>query len=100
MPIPFKGTNMTGTVLSQADTSLPFKVAFFTIANKNSGATVINVYVTDGVDDILIVPQDLALDVGDMLEGTLNEQIMSPGNQIKIVSDGPIDYFFTLSNIK
>ncbi len=100
MPLPFKGKNMTGTILSQADTTLPFKVAFFTIANKNSGSTVINVSVTDGVDDILIVPQDLALDEGDMLEGTLNEQIMSPGNQIKITSDNPIDFYFTLSNIK
>jgi len=90
---------MTGTVLSEAGTTLPFKVAFFTITNKNTGSTIINVSVTDGVDDILIVPQDLNLDEGDMLEGTLNEQIMDAGNQIKIVSDNPIDYYFTLNNI-
>jgi hypothetical protein len=99
MPIPFKGTNFTGTVLSQADTTLPFKVAFFTIANKNSGATIINVSVTDGVSDIHIVPQDLNLDEGDMLEGTFNNQIMDAGNQIKLVSDNPVDYFFNLENI-
>jgi 2-keto-3-deoxy-L-rhamnonate aldolase RhmA len=90
---------MTGTALSEANTTLPFKVAFFTITNKNAGATIVNVAITDGVDDILIVPQDLVLQEGDMLQEGDSNQIMDAGNQIKITSDADIDFFFTLENI-
>ncbi len=78
---------------------LPFTISFFTIANKNAGTTTINVFVSDGVDDVSIVPQNLQLSEGDMLEGD-SLSIMPANSQIKITTDGSIDYFFTINNVK
>ncbi len=97
MPVPFKGSNLSGEALSDIYT-LPFKISFFTVANKNAGTTIVNVSVTDGVDDIHIVPNDLELSEGDMLQGT-DKQVMEGGKQIKITSDAAVDFYFTLENI-
>lgn len=98
MPVAFKGKDLNGTALSDIY-DLPFNISFFTVANKAGGTVTLNVYVTDGSNDISIVPKDLQLSVGDLLEGNY-EQLMDGGNQIKIVSNGTVDYFFTIENIK
>jgi hypothetical protein len=97
MPLPFKG-NITGTVTSPVY-NLPFKITFFTVANKNAGSTTIDLTVTDGVENLSISPQSLLLSEGDMLEGC-SQQIMEAGSQIKIVSNASVDYFFTIENMQ
>ena len=97
MGLPFKGS-VNGTATSEAY-NLPFKITFFTVANKNAGVTTLNVTVTDGITDLSIVPQNLLLNQGDMLEGS-SEQIIEIGSQIKVASDALVDYFFTIENIE
>lgn len=98
MPVAFKGKDLNGTAQSDIYT-LPFNITFFTVANKAGGPITLNIYVTDGVNDISIVPKDLILYVGDLLEGNY-EQLMEEGNRIKIVSNGTVDYYFTIENVK
>lgn len=100
MPVPFKGKNLNGTALSGGGYTLPLRVSFFTITNKNAGTTIINVAITDGSTDILIVPQNLELSEGDMLQEADGNQILEGGKQIKITSNANVDYFFTLENIE
>jgi len=96
MPLIFKDNTSINVDLPVS--ILPFKITFFSIANKNAGTTTVNLYVSDGVKNISIVPQDLQLNEGDMLQGN-TEQVMEVGNQIKITTDGSIDYFITIDNI-
>ena len=97
MPVAFKG-NINGTATSPVY-SLPFKITFFTVANKNAGATTVNITVTNGVENLSISPQNLSLSEGDMLEGS-SQQILETGSQIKVVSNASVDYFFTIENIE
>jgi len=97
MPIPFKGT-ITGTVTSPAY-NLPFNIGYFTIVNTNNGTTIVNLYVSDGVNDILLMGKDVQMSEGDFCEGNF-EQIMEAGSSIKLVTDNPVDFYFTIDNIQ
>lgn len=97
MPNIFKGN--TSVNVGSPIYTLPFQVTFFTIANKASGSTTINVYVSKDTENISIVPKDLQLSVGDMLEGS-SELVMEAGSQLKIETDDSVDYYFTISNLK
>lgn len=78
--------------------NLPFVITFFKVANKNAGSTTINIYVQTGSQQISIVPQNLVLSQGDMLQGTLDEDLIEANSQIIITTSASIDYKFTLKN--
>ena len=96
MPIIFKGN--TSTSVTSPAYNLPFKIDLFTVANKNAVSTTINMYIINGADQISIVPKDLALSAGDMLQGTY-EHLMEGGSQILLQASGSVDYYFTISNV-
>ena len=98
MPNIFKGTLNSGTIESPT-TVLPFQITFFTIANKNTGSTTVNVWAVYQSHAVSIVPKDLQLSEGDMLEGD-SKLVMEPGSLIRITVDNPVDYFFTIDNIQ
>lgn len=96
MPNVFKGN--TSIEATSDVTELPFTISFFTVANKNAGDTTINVVVQKDLEQISIVPQDLILNKGDMLQAT-DEQVMLAGSQIKVTTTASVDYYFTINNI-
>lgn len=95
MATPWYG-NTTSEAVSLAG-NLPFKIVFFTIANKNSGSSTINVTIEKDSASVAIVPQNLVLSQGDMLQGSY-DQIIEAGSQIQILVSGNVDYYFTLEN--
>ena len=91
----FKGT-VTGTVTSQAY-NLPIVIKSFRLVNVSGGSNTVNVKViNDG--DLNIVPKNLTLNAGDMLEDD-QENLMLQGVQIEVSSTAALVYNFTLDNI-
>lgn len=97
MPNIFRGN--TNTTVDSPTYTLPFQITFFTIANKNSGSTTVNVYVRKDSQNISIVPNNLQLSEGDMLEGN-SQLVMEAGSNLRITADASVDYYFTIDNIK
>ena len=96
MPFVFRG-NINGEVSSTVY-NLPFKIKFFTVANKNGGQVNINIWIKNNSEQLSIVPENLSLNDGDMLQGDY-AQIFEAGNQIVLSSNGSVDFYFTVENV-
>ena len=92
----FRG-NINGTVVSEA-MSLPMVINSFSLVNRAASGVVVNVYLISGASQVAIMPFNQALTVSQMYEGT-REVVMLAAEQIKVQTNGSVDYDFTIENL-
>ncbi len=92
MPV-FSG-NTTGSV-TQVAANLPSGMMSFSLANISGGAINLNMYITNGVSNVRILPIDLSLDDGDTVYSTNPIRILKE-TSIHIVVTGSLDYYISI----
>lgn len=93
----FRGS-VAGT--AQSDThDLPQVITNYSVSNKSGGSVTFSAYVNDGVSDILISPLNHSVDAGEMYED-VRDILMIPGDSIKIISSGAVDFYFSIQNVQ
>ena len=88
--------NTNGTATSPVQ-NLPNIIESFSIVP--TGSSTVNVYKITASTSVCISPNNKALSVGDIYEGT-RAIVLLPTEQIKVQVSGSVSYDFTLLNIQ
>lgn len=94
----FSFVGNTSVSVTSAGGNLPTVIDSFSVVNKEAATIYVNVYKVRGVNVYNISPASLALDAGEMYEGT-RAIVLLATEQIRVHPSGSVDYDFTISNM-